>query len=164
VGFRADPLSGAVAVAGVNAYSAHARDTALRRALELVADAGEQCPAIQDTTPLRHSPERIFGDLTPPELPGRYVGSYLGEVTVGCDGPDLLVTAGPTGSRQSQFRIAVGAEGYTIQSRMPVAVRFQRVPNGGAVLFLGVHAYKSQQGAPETAATFDSEARHGIGF
>jgi hypothetical protein len=123
VGFRADPLSGAVAVAGVNAYSAHARDTALRRALELVADAGEQCPAIQDTTPLRHSPERIFGDLTPPELPGRYVGSYLGEVTVGCDGPDLLVTAGPTGSRQSQFRIAVGAEGYTIQSRMPVAVR-----------------------------------------
>jgi CubicO group peptidase (beta-lactamase class C family) len=164
VGFRADPLSGAVAVAGVNAYSAHARDTALRRALELVTDAGEHCPAIRDTAPLRHSREQIFGDLGPAELPGRYIGSYLGEVTVECDGPHLLVIAGPAGNRQSRFRIAADGDGYMIQSRMPVALRFQRQTHGGAVLFLGVHAYKSQQSAPETAATFDNEARHGIGF
>jgi CubicO group peptidase (beta-lactamase class C family) len=164
LGFRADPLSGTMAVAGVNAYSAHARDTALRRALELVADAGEHCPTIHDATPLRHTPEQIFGDLAPPELPGRYVGSYLGEVTVECDGPDLLITAGPAGNRQSRFRIAADVGGHTIQSRMPVAMRFQRQADGGAVLFLGVHAYKSQQSAPETASTSENEALHGVGF
>lgn len=164
MGFRADSKSGIIAVVGVNAYSAHARDTTLRRVLNLLAHAGETSAAVQGATPLRHLHEQVFGDLTPAEIPGRYVGSYLGEVTVACDGADFLVTVGPEGNRQSRFRIAADGDRYTIQSKMPVAMRFQRAIDGSAILFLGVHAYRSRSSAPEAISTFDNEARHGIGF
>lgn len=80
VGFRADARTGAVAAAGVNAYSAHARDTALRRVLEAVA--GVEDAAAEPREPAQaalHASEDIFSGLA---LEGRYIGSYLGEVLV----------------------------------------------------------------------------------
>jgi CubicO group peptidase (beta-lactamase class C family) len=141
VGFRFDTVSGTLAVVGVNAYSAHARDTALRRALSLFADREEQRSPSRDQ-PSRHSQEDVFGDLAPSDTVGRYIGSYLGEVTIERDGADLRVTVGPSGKRQSSFKIIGEDNHYTIASRMPVAMRFQKT-QGAPALFLGVHAYRA---------------------
>jgi len=139
VGFRIDPRSGAVVAAGVNAYSAHARDTALRRALDLL----ENKEPHSTEQPLWYARDEIFGGLSPEACEARYVGSYLGEVTVAREGADLRVAVGPDGNRQSAFKIVSQDGRYAIRSRMPVALRFQPAPDASASLFLGVHAYKS---------------------
>jgi len=146
VGFRIDPHSGAVVATGVNAYSAHARDTVLRRALDRLEDEEPQSPA----QPLRYARDEIFGGLSPQACEGRYIGSYLGEITVAREGADLRVAVGPDGNRQSVFKIVSQDGGYAIQSRMPVALRFQPAPDGAAALFLGVHAYKAVGRKPRT--------------
>jgi len=139
VGFRVDPRTGVVAAAGVNAYSAHARDSALRQVLALLADEPPAASA-DSRQALRHAREDIFAGLE--DVAGRYLGSYLGEVTVARDGAGWIVTVGPPGNRQSSFKITTDGDRYAIESRMPVALRFEKTTDGGAVLFLGVHAYK----------------------
>lgn len=141
VGFRFDSINGTLVAVGVNAYSAHARDTALRRALSLFVDREEQRSTSRDQ-PSLHSREDVFGDLAPHDTVGHYVGSYLGEVAIERDGADLRVTVGPSGKRQSSFKIIAQDGHYAIASRMPVAMRFQKT-QGAPTLFLGVHAYRA---------------------
>lgn len=149
LGFRADARTGAVAAAGVNAYSADARDAALRRVLDFLAGQEQQPSAKESPGPLWHRREGIFGDLTPDDAEGRYIGSYLGAVTVARDGAGFRVTVGPPGNRQSGFKLASDGNGrWAIESRMPVSLRFQKAPDGKAILFLGVHSYKSMENLP----------------
>lgn len=158
MGFRVDPRTGAVAAVGVNAYSAHARDTALRQVLTMLA--GERLTiSIDDKQPLSHAWEDISTDLAPDDIAGRYLGSYLGEVAVAHEDDNFLVTVGPAGSRQSSFKIVAGGGRYTMESRMPVALRFKKALDGSAVLFLGVHAYK--QITPEAKSNRNGQVAYG---
>jgi CubicO group peptidase (beta-lactamase class C family) len=141
MGFRADPDTGAIAAAGVNAYSAHARDTVLRRVLALLAGEAADT-AMAAPPPLRWQPQDIMGPLDVAALEGRYLGSYLGSLTVAQDGATLRLAVGPAGNRQVQIAIAPDEGGLAIQSRMPVSLCFQPAPDGEPMLFLGVHAYK----------------------
>ncbi len=52
IGFRFDKSTGAIAAVGVNAWSPHARDTALRRTLDVFAGAEEQAAAEPAGQPL----------------------------------------------------------------------------------------------------------------
>lgn len=143
MGFRADPRTGAVAAVGVNAYAAHARDTALRRALDLLA--GESIPTPQNgAQPLHWACDDMMGGLAFDAVGGRYLGSYLGELVVAKTAEGLGVTVGPAGNRQTRFDIVMAEDGLAIKSRMPVSLRFQPAPDGTPMLFLGVHAYKRQ--------------------
>lgn len=143
VGFRLDAQTGAVAAVGVNAYSAQARDTALRRVLNLLANVNMQATPATSPAPLLHARDEVFDDLVFEQVAGRYIGSYLGQLTVEPDAEDLRITVGPAGNRQIAFRIAAEGDRFAILSRAPLSLRFQKAPDGAAMLFLGVHAYKA---------------------
>jgi CubicO group peptidase (beta-lactamase class C family) len=142
VGFRADTNSGAVAAIGVNAYSAYARDTALRRVLDALAGVEDEPSFAKPAVLLWHAREIVFADLPPDAVIGRYIGSYLGELLVERNGEDLRVMVGPAGNRQSSFKIVADGDLHAIQSRAPVSLHFQKAPDGKPMVFLGVHAYK----------------------
>jgi len=143
IGFRSDPQTGAIAVAAVNAYSPHARDGLLRRALDFAAGRNARPSQQRRGEPLVYPGEFLFDGVAPQALTGRYIGSYLGEVRIDASGDGLDVTVGPAGNRQNVFKIARIAAGYAIQSKMPVAMRFTKAADGTPVLYLGVHAYKA---------------------
>jgi hypothetical protein len=46
-------------------------------------------------------------------------------------------SVGPAGNRQSGFRIVAEGDRFAIQSRVPVSPRFQKAPDGKAMLYLG---------------------------
>jgi hypothetical protein len=142
IGFRIDPQTGAIAAAAVNAYSPHARDSLLHRSLDLVAGRENRPPFRQNGESAVHSPEFLFDGFPPQALAGRYTGSYLGELLVDATGDALDVTVGPSGSRQSSFRIAATKMGYALQSQVPIATGFRKGKGGTPILYLGVHAYK----------------------
>lgn len=139
IGFRADPETGAVAAAAVNAYSPQARDSVLRGILDLVASR-DPAPHLSDRS---YPPDFLFGGMPLEALEGRYIGSYQGEISLQRDGADLCLAVGPAGTRQSHIRIAQESEGYSIRSRMPCALRFTQAADGAPLLYLGVHAYKA---------------------
>jgi hypothetical protein len=66
---------------------------------------------------------------------------------------------GPAGNRRSVFKIVSQDGRYAIQSRMPVALRFQ--PGAAISLFLGVHAYRATDCKSE-AGTIVAETVDGI--
>jgi len=150
IAVRADPQSGAIVGAGVNAYAPHARDKLVRRILDILSGRdGTGAPPIGGGEFL-HAPDFLFDGLSAEDVEGLYIGSYLGVVSVERDTTGFRVTVGPPGARQSGFGILAECQGYRIQSAMPVALRFTRAPDRSPMLYLGVHAYKRQQGTKPT--------------
>jgi len=138
---RFSPQAGIALAVGTNAWIPYARDATVQELFRALTGAEYAKHSAGEELFVRTS---ILGPYSVKELAGRYIGSFMSEVTASVDEQDLRLDIGAPGKR-ARYSISVrarGADQCKIDSQQPVSIGFFPHPVSGLpYLHLGVNAY-----------------------